>query len=106
LIEMHTFGDDRMTEGPVLSMASYDTCLAPPLEHKVGSYPAINVKKQIDGRDLRKGVLELVTVDGHKPRLDDRHLRKAMRQTALQTWDEWVEAHQARRSKSQTRLAG
>ncbi|MDX6406603.1 MAG: hypothetical protein QOH70_4058 [Blastocatellia bacterium] len=73
----------------------------PPLEHKQDCYPAINVKKQIDGRDLREGVLELLTVDGQRPRIDARHLRRAMRQTALQTWNEWVDAHRARRTKNQ-----
>jgi hypothetical protein len=74
----------------------------PPIpEHEVDCYPAINVKKQIDGKDLRKGVLELLTFEGQRPRLDPRHLRKAMRQTALQTWNEWVEAHRAQRRDSE-----
>ena len=74
----------------------------PPIEeHKQDCHPAINVKKQIDGRDLREGVLELLTFEGQKPRLDARHLRRGMRQTALKTWNQWVEAHRAQRAAIQ-----
>jgi len=69
----------------------------PPIaEHKEDCYPAINVRKQIDGRSLREGVLELLTVDGKRPRLDNRHLRRAMRESALRMWTEWTEAHRKR----------
>ncbi|HKP36554.1 MAG TPA: hypothetical protein VJT71_06820 [Pyrinomonadaceae bacterium] len=72
----------------------------PPLDHKEDCYPAINVRKEIDGKDLRDGVLDLLTVDGQRPRLDARHLRRAMRETALRTWNEWVEAHRAQLAKT------
>lgn len=68
----------------------------PPLDHKEDWYPAISVRKQIDGRNLKKGILELLSLPGQPVRLDPRHLRRAMRQTALKTWEERVSAHRNR----------
>ncbi len=74
----------------------------PPIpEHLEDCYPAINVRKQIDGKGLREGVLDLLTFDGKRPRLDNRYLRKAMRENALRLWDEWIAARRAQASKLQ-----
>jgi hypothetical protein len=74
----------------------------PPIpEHKEDCYPAISVRKQIDGQKLRQGVLSLLTSQGQKLRLDNRHLRKAMRESALRTWNEWTAAQRARYMKTQ-----
>ncbi len=72
----------------------------PPLGEKEDWYPANMVKKQIDGDDLRQGVLKLLSLPGHPVRLDPRQLRRAMRQSALQTWNEWVAAHRRQQSSS------
>ena len=69
----------------------------PPIsEHQMDWYPAINVKKQIDARDMQQGVLDLLTIEGERPRLDNRHLRRAMRDNAVRLWSEWITAQRAR----------
>jgi|SRR6266850_1981798 len=75
----------------------------PPLQHNEDWYPAIYVKKQIDGKDLRNGVLKLLSMPGKSVRLNPRHLRKAMRETALKYWNEFMAAA-LRRSQNERRL--
>lgn len=66
----------------------------PPIpEQKEDWYPAINVKKQLDGKDLRDGVLNLLRLpDGRQAKLDPRMLRKILRQNAIKLWEELIAA--------------
>jgi hypothetical protein len=66
----------------------------PPIpEHKEDWYPAISVKKQFDGKDLRDGVLNLLRLpDGRQPKLDPKVLRKVIRENALKLWEELMAA--------------
>ena len=62
----------------------------PPIpEHKEDWYPAHNVRKQLDGKDLREGVLNLLSLpDGRLPKLNPKVLRKALRANALKLWED------------------
>lgn len=66
----------------------------PPIpEIKEDWYPAINVRKQFDGKDLRDGVLELLRLpDGRPAKLNSRVLRKILRENVLKLWEEWIAA--------------
>ncbi|MGB7923441.1 MAG: hypothetical protein WCF57_09370 [Pyrinomonadaceae bacterium] len=69
--------------------------LSPPLiaEHKEDWYPAINVRKQLDGKDIRDGVLDLLRLpDGQQARINPKVLRKIMRENALKLWNQLIEA--------------
>lgn len=66
----------------------------PPIpEQKEDWYPAINVRKQLDGKDLRDGVLKLLELpDGRQAKLNPRILRKVLRENALKLWEELTAA--------------
>jgi hypothetical protein len=72
----------------------------PPIpEHKEDWYPAINIRKQLDGKDLRDGVLNLLRLpDGQQAKLNPRILRKVLREQALKIWEELMTA--MRKSKA------
>jgi hypothetical protein len=60
--------------------------LSPPLIHKEDFYPAIYIKKLIDGKDLRKGAIDLLRSAGATPP-SPRRIREAMRKSALECWE-------------------
>lgn len=87
------FGDLCEVVGSAKSKFGYKSFkvryLSPPpiAEQKEDWFPAINVKKQIDVKDLRDGVLELLSLPGVKLR-NQRFVRKVLRENALRLWEE------------------
>lgn len=65
----------------------------PPIpEHPEDWYPAIYVRKQADGKELRDGVIKLLSPPGMTVRLDPKIIRKAMRESVLKFWEEFQAA--------------
>ena len=61
----------------------------PPLSEREDWFPALNVTKLIDGKKLRNDVIALLRSYGAIPP-NPRRIREAMRQTALDIWQQFV----------------
>lgn len=61
-------------------------------EIKVEWYPAYNVVKIEDGKKMRDNIIKLLTIDGEKPIIDPRIVRRSMRETMTKFWEEYVDA--------------
>jgi hypothetical protein len=55
-------------------------------------FPAINVRKLADGKDLREGVIRLLSAPSMPVRIDPKIIRKSMRQSVLKLWEEYLAA--------------
>jgi len=66
----------------------------PPIpDQKEDWFPAINVRKQLDGKDLRDDVLKLLQLpDGRQAKLNPKILRKILRENAIKLWEELLAA--------------
>ncbi|HSK73903.1 MAG TPA: hypothetical protein VK892_19550, partial [Pyrinomonadaceae bacterium] len=62
-------------------------------------YPAYNVVKIQDGKKMRDNIIKLLTIDGEKPIIDPRIVRRSMRETMTKFWEEYVEALRNRGGK-------
>lgn len=62
--------------------------LSPPPIHKEDWYPAIYVRKQIDGKKMRRGILAKLSSHGAPARVNPRLVRQAMRKTVFDLWDQ------------------
>jgi hypothetical protein len=59
-----------------------------PSMHKEDWYPAIYVRKQIDGKKMRRGILARLSSHGVPARVDPKHVRQAMRKNVLELWEQ------------------
>jgi hypothetical protein len=59
----------------------------PPI-HKNDWYPAIFVRKQIDGKKMRQGILAKLSSDGIPARVNSQRVRQAMRTNILALWEQ------------------
>ncbi len=59
----------------------------PPI-YKEDWYPAIYVRKQIDGKKMRRGILARLSSHGVPARVDPRHVRQAMRKNVVELWEQ------------------
>lgn len=59
-------------------------------------YTASSVWKLEDGTRMRDSVLDMLTVDGKKPIIDPRIVRRVMRETVTKYWKEWIDALRSR----------
>lgn len=55
-------------------------------------FPAYEVIKIEDGKKMRDRVIDLLTINGEKPIIDPRILRRSMRESVTKTWTELIEA--------------
>ena len=55
-------------------------------------YTASSVRKLEDGTRMRDSVLDMLTIDGKKPILDSRIVRRVMRETVTKFWNEYIDA--------------
>jgi hypothetical protein len=70
---------------------------SPPI-HKEDWYPAIYVRKQIDGKKMRRGVLARLSSHGVPARVNPRRIRQAMRKNVLELWGQVQEAARKRQA--------
>jgi len=70
---------------------------SPPI-HKEDWYPAIYVRKQIDGKKMRRGVLARLSSHGVPARVNPRRVRQAMRKNVLELWVQVQEAARKRQA--------
>lgn len=70
--------------------------LTNPLIHDVDWYPAFQIEKVRDGKQMRDSILKLLTIEGKKPIINPKIVRKAMRDNITEFWNELTNAYNKR----------